>query len=458
MVASLETNIGAAGSGKSHKLIEIALALLAQGRPFQIVTPTNRASRVLNERLAGTGLKSGTIHKNFYTSVKTDDYKDVIRPVLDPKTQLPKRDKTGNIVTYTETVPIYKYTFKPGLSKELTIIIDEASMVTSQTWYDIFTNFKGHLIVFGDINQLNPVESLNDIKDSDLDNGTDVQKYYQYFKKVLAATPNLDLGGDENNRRLDSDTAGIRACIKHIMAPKNNIGEYPVLDNHPDYLHIDISNNNVIDSTILGFIYHSNVVVCWKNVECNRINELYRIHRAQVEGFTYHQMPTIGDRILAEAHFEMEEPVSSFSDETRPSRIINKGDEYTIAEIERDDNGKVVVDKHNNLMFVKLRNQEGNIVTRKAKDGIVEPYIPLSIAYITGGRVPRKVPYLHWCYAYAITCHKAQGSGWDVVTILDSYYAPEDARRWRYTAATRARKNLIVVRSKNMSFERRAVL
>jgi exodeoxyribonuclease-5 len=48
-------------------------------------------------------------------------------------------------------------------------------------------------------------------------------------------------------------------------------------------------------------------------------------------------------------------------------------------------------------------------------------------------------------YGYAITCHKAQGSQWPKVTVLNEA-APKlwDQKRWLYTAVTRAANNLVV--------------
>ena len=46
-------------------------------------------------------------------------------------------------------------------------------------------------------------------------------------------------------------------------------------------------------------------------------------------------------------------------------------------------------------------------------------------------------------YGYAITCHKSQGSEWDKVVIIDQQCSRAwDAKRWRYTAITRAAKEL----------------
>lgn len=49
-------------------------------------------------------------------------------------------------------------------------------------------------------------------------------------------------------------------------------------------------------------------------------------------------------------------------------------------------------------------------------------------------------------FGYALTVHKAQGSQWDNVLVFDEGAAfREDAWRWRYTAVTRAAKELTVV-------------
>ena len=49
-------------------------------------------------------------------------------------------------------------------------------------------------------------------------------------------------------------------------------------------------------------------------------------------------------------------------------------------------------------------------------------------------------------WGYSLTCHKSQGSQWDSVVVFDeSRCFGEDARRWAYTAATRAAKELRVV-------------
>lgn len=50
-------------------------------------------------------------------------------------------------------------------------------------------------------------------------------------------------------------------------------------------------------------------------------------------------------------------------------------------------------------------------------------------------------------YGYCITCHKAQGSEYDKVLVLEEFLRGNDHDRWLYTAATRAKEKLVIVRN-----------
>ncbi len=50
-------------------------------------------------------------------------------------------------------------------------------------------------------------------------------------------------------------------------------------------------------------------------------------------------------------------------------------------------------------------------------------------------------------FAYAVTCHKAQGSEFDFVIVFDESWAfGEERDRWLYTAITRAKEKLLIIR------------
>jgi exodeoxyribonuclease V len=71
------------------------------------------------------------------------------------------------------------------------------------------------------------------------------------------------------------------------------------------------------------------------------------------------------------------------------------------------------------------------------------------------GADPREVPFDNeldvFSYGYALTCHKAQGSEWDRVVVIDETRSEgfrfimgdlslsEFTKRWLYTAVTRAK-------------------
>ena len=86
-------------------------------------------------------------------------------------------------------------------------------------------------------------------------------------------------------------------------------------------------------------------------------------------------------------------------------------------------------------------------------------YIPIDYKYLTQS-VPaltsyqqaqlrkrkREGPY-DFSYAYAITTHKAQGSEWDKVLVFEERWPTgEEHARWLYTAITRARSKVVIVR------------
>lgn len=56
-------------------------------------------------------------------------------------------------------------------------------------------------------------------------------------------------------------------------------------------------------------------------------------------------------------------------------------------------------------------------------------------------------PICRFEFAYAVTCHKAQGSEFDFVIVFDeSRVFGEEQHRWLYTAITRAKEKLLIVR------------
>ena len=56
-------------------------------------------------------------------------------------------------------------------------------------------------------------------------------------------------------------------------------------------------------------------------------------------------------------------------------------------------------------------------------------------------------PICRFEFAYAVTCHKAQGSEFDFVVVFDESWAfGEEKNKWLYTAITRAKEKLLIIR------------
>ena len=57
-------------------------------------------------------------------------------------------------------------------------------------------------------------------------------------------------------------------------------------------------------------------------------------------------------------------------------------------------------------------------------------------------------PPFDFAYAYAITTHKAQGSEWDKVLVVEERFPfdKEEHIKWLYTAITRAKERLVIIR------------
>jgi exodeoxyribonuclease-5 len=116
----------------------------------------------------------------------------------------------------------------------------------------------------------------------------------------------------------------------------------------------------------------------------------------------------------------------------------------------RSDDGSKIVSLHNGREFVVrgVNHAEHTIqLSPLFNPDIRLPWLPFYPDEVSKAQHNQRFDVhqrtLNLDYCYAITCHKAQGSEWDSVVIKDGF--AKDRKRWAYTAATRARKELIVI-------------
>jgi exodeoxyribonuclease-5 len=119
--------------------------------------------------------------------------------------------------------------------------------------------------------------------------------------------------------------------------------------------------------------------------------------------------------------------------------------------------GELLVCLRNNRHFGVFNGQQLRVLD---VGGCRQHTVPLSLATDDGrvldgvpcaaeqfgrdGLSQRKDPKVVLCdYGYCLTAHKAQGSEWDEVLVYEEIAPKWDPRRWRYTAATRAKERLV---------------
>ena len=79
-----------------------------------------------------------------------------------------------------------------------------------------------------------------------------------------------------------------------------------------------------------------------------------------------------------------------------------------------------------------------------------EPFLDWRESYALGKLIPRIGDIIprQFTYGYAITCHKAQGSQFPKVLVIEENFPFDrtEHARWLYTACTRPEEKLVLVR------------
>lgn len=331
---------GYAGTGKSTL---IRYLLREPGiSSVSIAAFTGKAAHVLQRK----GMDACTIHSLIY------------RADVDPKTH------------ETRFVLKDKYDLHCRL-----IIIDEASMVSTQLYADLLS-FGIPILFVGDPGQLEPVG----------DNPN------------LMREPNFTLQ-TIHRQALESPIIGLATAIRTGgpgYAP-------PKFGSHGEDLKF--INKNLPAELIHGV----DQIICARNNTRQRVNERVRSDK----GYRRYSRPEAGERLIC----------------LRNNRELNVFNGMMMTVVE------VVVEK---TQYYEMIVQVDGSASPRTLLVWVEPFVR---DVTDDDRVPKLYAYCD--FAYCITCHKSQGSEWDKVLVVDEPMGRVwDMTRWRYTAVTRASKQL----------------
>lgn len=276
-------------------------------------------------------------------------------------------------------------------SKTDLIVLDECSMIADEMAEDLLS-FGKKILVMGDPGQLPPVNGMG------------------YFTRN---TPDVFL---KEIYRQCADSPIIKLATMARKGEKITPGLY----NDANILSVML--NNETQSHIFN---PETQVICGLNRVRHTVTQKIR-NRFGFNG----EFPLDGERIICCKNDKYEKLFNG-------QMGIMKRDANKLSKTEYDEeylaNFKILMDdeKYEHILNVDPHLFKSHFLSNGKAEKI--PYIK--------GREIKSFNEFDW--AYAITCHKAQGSQWNHVTIVDDSSAfREDRNRWLYTAITRAETGL----------------
>lgn len=417
---------GFAGTGKTSLISALIKALDTAGMKTMLLAPTGRAAKVL---ASYAGKNAFTIHRKIYR-------------------QKSAKDGFGDFV------------LNKNLTGNLIIIVDEASMISdSLTDGTIFGSgrlladlisflkdgLNGRMILIGDTAQLPPVGiTLSPALDKN-----DLSLYLPVageFMMTDIVRQDMNSGILFNATRIRDQIFNEDFSIPRLTAKKFRDVAF-------------ITGNELID--LMENRYNSKgtdevIVLCRSNKRANQYNSGIRKSVLYKE-----EEVTSGDLLMVvknNYYWLKEHPQLEFianGDIVKVKRIIKYKEIYgfrfafaLLSLIDYDVEFEAWIMLDTLMCETASLDQEAN---RKLYYQILEDYLDLGskAKQYKAVRENEFFNALQVKYAYALTCHKAQGGQWSTVFIDQGYMNREkidmEYLRWLYTAITRAKDELFLV-------------
>lgn len=442
---------GFAGTGKTSLVSALVKTMQQLGRDCELMAPTGRAAKVLSLYADHTAY---TIHKRIYRQKSID--KDSL------------------------------FTLNFNMRTNLLFICDEASMISNDEYQgssiygtgrllDDMIHFiyggKGcRLILMGDTAQLPPVGEGESpaLQDDELRCfGMDVMSHT--LKKVVRQAESSGILWNATHLRQLMDTEDIFSLPRlrfSGFADIKIIQGNELIDAIEQCYHNDGEDDTIIvtRSNKRAIIYNNGIrgQILWKE-EAMEGGDMMMVAKNN-----YYWTERMNAELLANACAEGKKPEDA---DSVPFDFIANGDTIIIRRIrnERCLYGFTFADAevefpdydHFTMQLTVLTDtlqSEAPALTREQQeqlyDKIMEDYSydPALRSKSDRLKALKQDPYynaLQIKYAYAITCHKAQGGQWSNVFIDQGYMTEEmlgpDYFRWLYTAITRATKRVYMV-------------
>lgn len=287
------------------------------------------------------------------------------------------------------------------LSEAELLVIDECSMVNEEMARDILNNFQCKILVLGDPAQLPPVGGAG------------------YF---INATPDVML--DEIHRQAaDNPIIRLASAVREGgRLPRGQFGESEVFER---------SSHSVAERQKL--IMDADQVLVGKNDTRVKLNHAMRRELGKPDG-----TPVVGDRVICLRNNKEEGTFNGATFVVEGVRDSKHRPGYYDMDVVMDGDGdkKTLLQVHPfHFSGISEDKKTGHLLNVADPSPGAERAIRHALTY-EGNQLD---------FAYALTCHKSQGSQWDNVYVRDeSSSFRNDARKWLYTAITRAAKRVTI--------------
>lgn len=413
---------GYAGTGKTTLISALVKVLPLFNWKFVLLAPTGRAAKVMSNY---SGRMAFTIHKRIFKQDKSDGSGPVFR-----------RQK--------------------NYAKNTVFIVDEASMVNEDASFGskglltnlidyVFSDPSNKLILVGDNAQLPPIgqEKSPALNPSFLETEFKLSIEQVWLKDVVRQE--LESGilsnATELRKRLESNDKSL-SLNTHFTDIFRMTGERLEDGLRYAYDQFGIENTTIICRSNKNAIAYNRYI---RNQLFFYESEIEAGELLMIVRNNYLFGPEdLGGGFLANGDFVEVMKISSF-EEMHGFRFATL--ELKPADYDQLDSfeAKVILDtlhsespalsvEENNLLYESVSKDYADLKPKDRREAMkTDPYLNA----------------LQIKFAYAITCHKAQGGQWPIVFIDQGYLKEEnvneDFMRWLYTAITRSTKQLFLV-------------
>lgn len=426
---------GYAGTGKTTLIAALVQVLRAMNIPCVLLAPTGRAAKVLAQY---SGTEAHTIHKRIYRQRTNADYES-------------------------------KYSLDINREKGCVFIVDETSMLSDSTpdgqifgsgslLEDLITYVRSgrqcRLILVGDDAQLPPVGA-------DRSPALDATAMRSYGEEVYSSMTDVV--------RQDAASGILRnATALRQMLERGEV-EVPHIDlNYPDIESIGGGEFlECLEDAYARYGRDETIVITRSNKRANRFNEGIRRYILSAE-----EQIESGDRLMVvKNNYYYTERM-----EKSPMSFIANGDIALLKRIRRfedfygfhfadailsfGDYGNTEIECK--ILLDTLSSESPSLTREQSRqlfDEVEKDYMDTA-SRLKRFRQIRENPHynaLQVKFAYAVTCHKAQGGQWRAVFVDRCLFGDEpmtrDMLRWLYTAVTRATEKLYLVNFDERFFE-----